>query len=500
MSASKNKLYRVFGAALEKGEAALFAGAGLSAGAGYVNWKELLRDIAEDLNLDVELESDLPTLAQFHVNKRQKNRNELDQLIVDEFRGRAKETANHRILAQLNLSCVWTTNYDQLLETAFKAAYKVPDIKIRREDFRITTPRRDVVVYKMHGDVDDPSRAVLTKDDYLGYNSTHAFFLDTLKGDLLSKNFLFVGYSFSDPNIELILGGLNLALDGQSRTHFCILLRPQKASDRARKQQPTKTDKEWADEFDYACVRFEHRKTDLLHYGVETVEIGDYSEVTEILTELKSLSRLKDIFVSGSAHDFAPLGQTALESLARRLGQEIAKRDYNLISGFGLGIGGAVIVGAMEELYLQHSNDLGRRLTLRPFPQPQPNQTRADMLPLWSQVREEMISNAGFCVFFTGNKEQQGQTVLASGILGEPNTKGEWELCKSEGKYPIPIGATGHAARVIYDEVIADFDHFYPNINVRSHFDVLGDPSASEDAWIEAIFAIITAATKPARK
>ena len=497
MSASKNKLFREFGKALDEDKAALFAGAGLSAGAGYVNWKELLREIAEDLDLKIEMENDLLTLAQFHVTKRNNNRHELDQLIVNEFKTRAKLTDNHHILAQLNLACVWTTNYDKLLETAFEAAYKVPDVKIRDQHFALTAPRRDVVIYKMHGDVDDPGDAVLTKDDYLAYASTHSFFLDALRGDLLDKTFLFLGYSFGDPNIEFVLGSLNLALKKQPRTHFCIMRRPQRSSYAGAE----KTDEEWAEEFRYDKVRFDHRKADLARYGVETVEIDSYEkEIPEILTELKRLSRLKDVFVSGSAHDYTPLGQGIIEPLARRIGKEIIANRCHLISGFGLGIGSAIIVGAMEELYLQPSRDLNRRLTLRPFPQPSNGQTRDDLFPLWSNIRREMISNAGFCIFLAGNKLQNGQTVPAPGVLGEPGVSGEWELCKALGKYPIPIGASGHAARIIYDEVLADFDTFYPNIDVRKQFDVLGDETAGEDAWIQAIFAIITAATKPVKK
>ena len=40
--------------AIKEDSAAIFAGAGLSANSGYVNWKELMRDIAEELGLDVD--------------------------------------------------------------------------------------------------------------------------------------------------------------------------------------------------------------------------------------------------------------------------------------------------------------------------------------------------------------------------------------------------------------------------------------------------------------
>ena len=49
---------------INSGDAAIFAGAGLSASSGFVNWKELLRDFAEEAQLDVDKEHDLISLAQ----------------------------------------------------------------------------------------------------------------------------------------------------------------------------------------------------------------------------------------------------------------------------------------------------------------------------------------------------------------------------------------------------------------------------------------------------
>src|ERR1019366_2683716 len=44
---------------LEEENVAIFAGAGLSVGAGYVDWKKLLQPIAQDLELDIDQEHDL---------------------------------------------------------------------------------------------------------------------------------------------------------------------------------------------------------------------------------------------------------------------------------------------------------------------------------------------------------------------------------------------------------------------------------------------------------
>jgi len=67
----KKELFNEYTRALREDSAALFVGAGLSVAAGYVDWKTLLKEIAEDLGLDVSRESDLIAVAQFHVNHRQ---------------------------------------------------------------------------------------------------------------------------------------------------------------------------------------------------------------------------------------------------------------------------------------------------------------------------------------------------------------------------------------------------------------------------------------------
>jgi len=190
--------------ALHNQNAAIFAGAGLSIPAGLVNWKELLRDIANDIGLNIDKEDDLVTVAQFHVNERG-GRHKINQALVNEFANRAVLTENHKILASLPIRTYWTTNYDTLIEDALRSARKNPDIKITKNNLSTTFPRQDAVVYKMHGDVSQPDEAVVTKDDYEAYDSKRHLFSMALQGDLVSKTFLFIGFSFSDPNLSYIL-------------------------------------------------------------------------------------------------------------------------------------------------------------------------------------------------------------------------------------------------------------------------------------------------------
>ena len=55
---------------MESDNAAIFAGAGLSRPAGFVDWKMLLKSVAVSLGLDVEKESNLVAIAQYYCNAR----------------------------------------------------------------------------------------------------------------------------------------------------------------------------------------------------------------------------------------------------------------------------------------------------------------------------------------------------------------------------------------------------------------------------------------------
>jgi hypothetical protein len=217
----------------------------------------------------------------------------------------------------------------------------------------------------------------------------------------------------------------------------------------------------------------------------QTLLFDDYAKVTERLRGISRRSHRKDIFVSGSAHDFDPMDRGRIEGLSQAIGREIIRNGYNLISGFGLGIGGSVIAGAMEELYADNEGDFRERTTLRPFPQEPPSGMSLEVF--WKWYREDMIANAGFVVFLCGNKiaPKTGETVLADGVMEE------FEKTKRLRKYPIPVGATGHAARRIWDEVNASPGKFFPGGGVKRHIKTLGSADSTDLEIIEAIFAIV---------
>jgi hypothetical protein len=225
---------------------------------------------------------------------------------------------------------------------------------------------------------------------------------------------------------------------------------------------------------------------DLQNYGIQTLLVDSYSEITDLLRELNRRAVRKNVFVSGSADDFDPIGKDKLETFSRSLGAEIIRRDCNLISGIGLGIGGAITIGALEALYSTPAAQVEERTVLRPFPQVAPSSGTLD--EIWERYRQDMISKAGFAVFLSGNKRDAAGTFApADGV------RREFEIAVQHGVYPIPVGATGHVAKELSAKVLAD-----PEVYFREHapkvtdsLAVLADESAGESKWLKAIFQII---------
>lgn len=460
-----------FARSLREGDAAVFAGAGLSNPAGYVNWKELLREIATELGLDVDRETDLVAVAQYHVNT-QASRARLNRLLIEEFTKDARPTRNHELIASIPLRTVWTTNYDTLIEDAYKEAGRRPDVKRSVEDLARSVPGRQATIYKMHGDISRPQDAILTKDDYETYDFRRELFSTALKGDLVSKTFLFLGFSFTDPNIDYILSRVRSLLGQNQREHYCVLRRvPASTATGADRAQA-----------EYEARRQALRIADLKRYSIRALLIDDYTEVETVLSILARVSHNRNMLVSGSAEEFSVWSRDRTERFLRRLGIEIIRRGYNLVSGMGLGIGAAVLSGAMESIYRDARATASERLTLRPFP----GAATEAKAPEYTLYRKEMLREAGCAVFVAGNKSdpETGEIVEADGVIEEFRIAQELNVC------PIPIGASGYAAKTIWNEVSEAPGRFYPGHDVAEEMAVLGDPGSSEDQLVEAVFRI----------
>jgi hypothetical protein len=459
---SASTFIREYTRELHNRNAAIFAGAGLSMASGYVDWAGLLKELIQDLRLDPEKEHDLVTLAQYHCNQAGGSKTQLTQAIFNHFAPTRTPTKNHRILAGLPIYTYWTTNYDKLIEKALEEAKKNPDVKYALKQLSVTRPDRDVVVYKMHGDIDNPADAIISKDDYEAYPLKMGAFVSALRGDLVEKTFLFLGFSFTDPNIDYILSRVRVQYEQHARHHYCI------------ERKVSKKNGESDEEFKYRVLKQDYFIRDLKRFSIYTILVDEYAQITDLLASVAANYKRRSIFISGAADEYGTWSRTDAEDFVHRLSHQIASKKKRIITGFGVGVGSAVINGALAYL-----NDAGKTISdadivMRPFPQVATGAVSLD--DQWTEYRKAMIDYAGIALFLFGNKrDAKGEVILSNGM------KQEFDFCISTGVHPLPVGATGFMAAKLWAKINGQIDTFYPHATAAFHqdFQRLGDTSIS---------------------
>ena len=156
----------------------------------------------------------------------------------------------------------------------------------------------------------------------------------------MSKTFLFIGFSFTDPNLDYVLSRLHVSL---RRTHYCFM----------RKEQAEPGDS--AETIAYKLRKQELRIQDLKRFGIQTLLIDGYEEIPAILQEVDTRFRKKTIFISGSAEEFGDWSRQDGLTLLHSLAAALIKADLRIVNGFGWGVGSAVLNGALETIYANPS-------------------------------------------------------------------------------------------------------------------------------------------------
>ena len=473
-SIPEDQFVREFTKELHSRNAAAFIGAGFSMSAGCVNWHDLLKGVVTDLGLDPEKEHDLVSVAQYSVNKAGGNKNALTRTILHNIGVTKKPTKGHEILATLPIHTFWTTNYDKLIETSLEDAKKVPDVKHKLEHLSTTWPNRDAVVYKMHGDVSDPTHAVICKDDYERYPFKMGQFASLLKGDLIEKTFLFLGFSFTDPNIDFILSRVRAVLEDNQREHYYI------------QKKVTRWPKEKKKDFEYRQLKQDYFIRDLKRKNIQTVEVDTYADIPRLLERVATRFKRSSIFISGAAEEFGAWKPNEADSFTYDLGQSLSSEGNRIITGSGVGIGGAIINGALEQLENAGVAVSEEHLMMRPFPHTASGKPASK--GRWTKYRQSMIDHAGIAIFVFGNKKNAAGNIVESSGMRE-----EFDLCVASGVVPVPVGATGYMAETLWKEVDRRFTHFFPNATtaVRTSFKAIGNASTTAAKHLEAIHKII---------
>jgi len=213
---------------LDGGKLIPFIGAGLSLRFGFPTWNGLVNIIADELGWDPEvfrLSGNYLQLAEYYVGVKGSIgplRSRLDKLFSATD---AKIVASkaHEKLVELNFPIIYTTNYEDVIERAFtlhQPKYKKECKVISNiDDLQELTPNVTQVV-KFHGTFADDESLVLTETNYFDRLEFESPLDIKLRADMLGRSLLFIGYSFSDINLRLMLYKLN-----KLRKHHKVLER-----------------------------------------------------------------------------------------------------------------------------------------------------------------------------------------------------------------------------------------------------------------------------------
>ena len=112
---------------------------------------------------------------------------------------------------RLPIERIYTTNFDNLLEIACNNASLTSKTIWKSSHLDSRTER---LIYKLHGDLDDPEEIVITAEQFEEYLNSHDALAKIVEREMLERTILFVGYGFSDPDIRTILRtkGMPLAI------------------------------------------------------------------------------------------------------------------------------------------------------------------------------------------------------------------------------------------------------------------------------------------------
>lgn len=202
-----------------QGRLVVFVGAGVSANSGVPTWRELMDSLKDDLPKSLSDDKDDLKIAQIYKDSHgYKDYIEKVRTVLKD--GKVACNPIHHAILQLNPVHVITTNYDDLIEQAIQIDYKQYDIISQDNDLPYYRFPNKLV--KMHGDF-KTGNIVLAEEDYYNYASKFPLIRSFVSSLFTTNVVLFVGFSFADLNLKVILNDLKNILDKDMQRVYLLM-------------------------------------------------------------------------------------------------------------------------------------------------------------------------------------------------------------------------------------------------------------------------------------
>lgn len=206
--------------ASKRGRLVIFAGAGVSANSGVPMWGRLIAEMKKELPGTFSYETDELKVAQMYKDSRG-DKEYFEK--VKEILCYNKVISNdiHKAILALNPEHIITTNYDDLIEQEIQNECK--QYAIVRSDKDLPNMAYPNLLIKMHGDFLN-CNIVLTENDYYNYSKNFALIRAYVQSLFASKLVVFIGFSFADLNLKMILNEVKNILEERMQPVYLISL------------------------------------------------------------------------------------------------------------------------------------------------------------------------------------------------------------------------------------------------------------------------------------
>ena len=207
--------------ASKQGRLVVFVGAGVSNNSGVPTWGKLISAMKDGCGANNE--TDDLKIAQLYKDARG-DKEYMDKVKEVLMHNKVAPNVIHESILKLKPSHIITTNYDNLLEQEIVKEFKQFDVI--REDSDMPNMSYPNSLIKMHGDF-DKNNIVLTEEDYYNYEKNFPLIRSFILSLFASKLVVFIGFSFSDLNLKMILNDLHSVLhDSMQRVYLISDTKP----------------------------------------------------------------------------------------------------------------------------------------------------------------------------------------------------------------------------------------------------------------------------------
>lgn len=131
----------------------------------------------------------------------------------------------HESVFNIDPKIVITTNYDEIYDNYCKLGNSSNGYNVcKYYDSHLVSDLRSPIrsIIKAHGCISDPQKTILTRSQYFNTKVEYGNFYRVIDSLFITNTILFIGYSISDPDIQLVLENSNIASIGSHPHYLCI--------------------------------------------------------------------------------------------------------------------------------------------------------------------------------------------------------------------------------------------------------------------------------------